>query len=132
MAEIAVIGPGAVGATFAAAAERAGGDVLLCGRRPAPAPVVELHDGGEHALARPVLGEAAAVAGPARWVLLAVKTYQTAGAESWLRALCGPGTVVAVLQNGVEHHERAGPLSGPATPVSDVLVPLLAALSPPE
>jgi 2-dehydropantoate 2-reductase len=113
--QVAVIGPGAVGATFAAAAERAGHDVLLCGRRPAPAPVVELADGGEHALARAVLTEPDDAAGPVPWVLLAVKTYQVAGAARWLAALCGARTVVCALQNGVEHRELAGPLCGPAT-----------------
>ena len=113
MPEIAVIGPGAVGATFAAAAERAGHAVALCGRRAAPAPVVELPDGTEHALAGPVRDDPAAT-GPADWVLLAVKTHQTAGAAGWLRALCGPGTVVAVLQNGVEHRALVAPYAGPA------------------
>ena len=51
---------------------------------------------------------------PADWVLLAVKTHQTAGAADWLRALCGPGTVVAVLQNGVEHRALVAPFAGPA------------------
>ena len=55
--EIAVIGPGAVGATFAAAAERAGHDVALCGRRAGPAPVVEGPGGKRHALAGPARAE---------------------------------------------------------------------------
>jgi 2-dehydropantoate 2-reductase len=110
---IAVIGPGAVGATFAAAAERAGHDVALCGRRAGPAPVVEGPGGKRHALAGPVRADPARAA-PVDWVLLAVKTHQTAGAAGWLRALCGPDTVVAVLQNGVEHRALVGPLAGPA------------------
>jgi 2-dehydropantoate 2-reductase len=114
MTSIAVVGPGAVGATFAAAAERAGHDVTLCGRRPATAPIVELSDGTEHRLAERVRTDPSAAA-PAPWVLLATKTYQTAGAADWLSALCGEPTVVAVLQNGVEHREEAGPLAGPAT-----------------
>jgi 2-dehydropantoate 2-reductase len=114
MAQIAVVGPGAVGATFAAAAERAGHAVSLHGRRAAPAPVVELPSGEEHALAGPV----AAVPGdasPTRWVLLAVKTHQTAGVADWLAALTGPESVVVVLQNGVEHRALVEPLAGPAT-----------------
>jgi 2-dehydropantoate 2-reductase len=113
MTSIAVIGPGAVGATFAAAAERAGHAVALCGRRPAAAPVVELPDGAEHRLAERVRADPSAAA-PVPWVLLATKTHQTAGAADWLSALCGEHTVVAVLQNGVEHREQAGPLVGPA------------------
>ncbi len=114
MTRIAVVGPGAVGATFAAAAERAGHDVVLCGRRAAPAPVVELPDGTEHALGRPIQPDPDAVS-PARWILLAVKTHQTAGAARWLAALAAPGSVVVVLQNGVEHRVLVGPLAEPAT-----------------
>ena len=76
--------------------------------------MLELPGGGEHTLAGRVRADPAAVA-PAPWVLLAVKTHQTAGAAAWLAALCDERTVVAVLQNGVEHRERAGPLVGPAT-----------------
>jgi 2-dehydropantoate 2-reductase len=114
MTRIAVVGPGAVGATFAAAAERAGNDVALYGRRSAPAPVVELPDGQEHRLAGQVRADPSAVA-PLPWVLLATKTHQTAGAAEWLAALCDGGTVVAVLQNGVEHRELVGPFAGAAT-----------------
>jgi 2-dehydropantoate 2-reductase len=114
MTRIAVVGPGAVGATFGAAAERAGHEVTLCGRRPATAPVVELPHGDEHALAGRVRADPAAAA-PVPYVLLAVKTHQTAGAADWLGALCDEQTVVAVLQNGVEHRRLVGPLAGPAT-----------------
>jgi len=114
VSSVAVVGPGAIGATFAAAAERAGHAVALCGRRPGPAPVVELPDGHEHALTGNVQGDPSA-AEPAPWVLLAVKTHQTAGATRWLERLCGAGTVIAVLQNGVEHEALVAPLAGPAT-----------------
>jgi len=117
---IAVVGPGAVGATFAAAAERAGHAVTLCGRRAAPPPVVELPDGSEHALASAVHDDPAAL-GPADTVLLAVKTHQTPAAAAWLGALARPGTIVAVLQNGVEHHARVDPLAGGATVVPAIV-----------
>jgi 2-dehydropantoate 2-reductase len=45
----------------------------------------------------------------ADWVLLATKAHQTPGAREWLQALCRPSTVVAVLQNGVEHEKRVAP-----------------------
>ena len=114
MTGVAVIGPGAIGATSAAAAELAGHAVALCGRQPGPTPVVELPDGQEYALAGPVQADPAA-AEHAPWVLLAVKTHQTAGAAHWLARLCGAGTVIAVLQNGVEHEARVAPRAGPAT-----------------
>lgn len=109
-----MVGPGAVGATFAAAAERAGRTVSLHGRRPAPAPVVELPSGEEHVLAGPIVADPAA-ASPSPWILLAVKTHQTAGAADWLAALAAPESVVVVLQNGVEHRALVEPLAGPAT-----------------
>ena len=47
-------------------------------------------------------------------MLLAVKAHQTDGAAGWLAALCGGGTTVAVLQNGIDHVERVAPLAGDA------------------
>ena len=44
-------------------------------------------------------------------MFLAVKVHQTEGAAPWLAALTGPGTVVVVLQNGVEHRELVQPLA---------------------
>ena len=86
MTDVAVVGPGAIGATFAAAAERAGRAVALCGRRPGPAPVVEPPDGVEHRVAGHVRGDVG-VAGHVAWVLLAVKTHQTTGTVGLARAL---------------------------------------------
>jgi 2-dehydropantoate 2-reductase len=61
----------------------------------------------------PVLDDPAEVA-PADWVLLAVKAHQTADARGWLRQLIRRGTVVAVLQNGVEHRARVEPFAATA------------------
>ena len=99
---------------MAAAVQQAGGhELVLCARRPMEQVVVEGPDGTEVALAGAVLTEPARTT-PFEWVLLAVKAHQTAGAAGWLRALCGPSTVVAVLQNGIDHVERVGPLAGEA------------------
>ena len=62
-------------------------------------------------LTAPVLTDPAIVRDTADWILLAVKAHQTDGASGWLKALAGPGSVVAVLQNGVEHRDRVGPLA---------------------
>jgi 2-dehydropantoate 2-reductase len=75
---------------------------------------VELPGGDKHPLTARVRGDPSAAA-PVPWVLLAVKTHQTAAAAGWLHALCERGTVVAVLQNGVEHRALVEPLAGPAT-----------------
>jgi 2-dehydropantoate 2-reductase len=115
MARVAVVGVGAIGATVAAAVQEAGGhELVLCARRPLERVVVERPEGGEVELRAPVLTEPDGVE-PAEWVLLAVKAHQTEGAAGWLRALCGAGTTVAVLQNGIDHVERVTPLAGGAT-----------------
>jgi 2-dehydropantoate 2-reductase len=115
MARVAVIGVGAIGATVAAAVQESGGhELVLCARRPLDRVVVERPDGGEVALDAPLLTDPAGVDSSPDWVLLAVKAHQTEGAAGWLRALCGAGTTVAVLQNGIDHVERVAPLAGGA------------------
>jgi 2-dehydropantoate 2-reductase len=115
VARVAVVGVGAIGAVMAAAVQSAGGqEIVLCARRPLDRVVVELPDDSEIELAGALLTDPAALDGPADWVLLAVKAHQTQGAAGWLSALCGPATTVAVLQNGIDHVERVGPLVGEA------------------
>jgi 2-dehydropantoate 2-reductase len=115
VARVAVVGVGAIGAVAAAAVQSARGhELLLCARRPFDEVVVELPDGSAVTVQGPLLTDSAALDGPADWVLLAVKAHQTQGAAGWLTALCGPDTVVAVLQNGIDHVERVGPLVGAA------------------
>jgi 2-dehydropantoate 2-reductase len=116
MACVAVVGVGAIGATVAAALQDAGGhEMVLCARRALDRVVVERPDGAEVVVEAPVLTHAADAELVADWVLLAVKAHQTEGAAPWLKALCGTETIVAVLQNGIDHVERVGPLAGDAT-----------------
>jgi 2-dehydropantoate 2-reductase len=116
MARVAVVGVGAIGAAVAAAVQGAGGhELLLCARRPLERVVVELPDGSAVELDAPLLTDPGSVDSPADWVLLAVKAHQTQGAAGWLSALCGPESTVAVLQNGIDHVERVGPLAGGAS-----------------
>jgi 2-dehydropantoate 2-reductase len=115
VARVAVVGVGAIGAAAAAAVQCAGGhELLLCARRALDRVVVESPDGSAVTVSGPLLTDPARVDRPADWVLLAVKAHQTAGAAGWLSGLCGRGTVVAVLQNGIDHVERVGPLAGDA------------------
>ena len=115
MARVAVVGVGAIGAAVAAAVQSEGGhELVLCGRRALDRIVVELPDGSSVLVPGPVLTDPAGVDGAAEWILLAVKAHQTPGAAGWLSALCGPATTVAVLQNGIDHVERVGPLAGDA------------------
>ncbi len=112
MTQVAVVGPGAIGATVAAAVHDA--ELTLYGRTPLERLIVEREGGGTQIVPGPVLTDPAA-AQPADVVLLAVKAHQTEGAAPFLRALCRPGTVVVVLQNGVEQRELVAPHVGDAT-----------------
>lgn len=110
MTTVALVGPGAIGATVAAAARA---DVQLYGRTPHERLIVEREGGGTEIVPGPVVTDPAA-ARPADVVLLAVKAHQTEAAAPFLRALCRDGTVVVVLQNGVEQRELVGPYVGGA------------------
>ena len=108
---VAVVGPGGVGCFFAAHLADIGHDVLACARRPFDRYVVESD-------VAPVEGPATVVVdprslpwrGPADWVLVGLKTHQTADAAAWFEPLCGPDTVVVALQNGVDAVARLDPL----------------------
>jgi 2-dehydropantoate 2-reductase len=116
---IAVVGPGAIGGVFAAAAWQAGGrdgrrEIVLCARRRFGQLVVTRDGRDPVVVDAPVRTDPGTAGGPADWVFLAVKAHQTGGVRDWLQALTGPATVVVVLQNGVEHRERVKPLAGEA------------------
>jgi 2-dehydropantoate 2-reductase len=108
-ASVAVVGAGSVGGFFAAQARLAGNQVTLCVRTGFDKLVVET--GGEEIMVDATVHTNPSQVGVHDWVLLAVKAHQTAAAANWLEALCGPSTVVVVLQNGVEHRERVEPLA---------------------
>jgi 2-dehydropantoate 2-reductase len=119
---LAVVGPGAIGCTFAAVARRAGlGEVPLYGRTGVDRITVRPDDGEPVVLSGGVRTDPSAALGPVDWVLLAVKVHQTAAAAPWLRALCGPETVVVALRNGVEHREQLAPFVGRATVLPTVV-----------
>jgi 2-dehydropantoate 2-reductase len=56
-----------------------------------------------------VITDSSHVTGTVDLVFLAVKATQVAAAAQWLAALCHPGTVVVVLQNGVEQDAMISP-----------------------
>jgi len=109
---VAVVGAGSVGGYYAAQVRKAGHPVTLCVRSPFDRLVVET--GGEEVVVDATIRDDPSQVIEHDWVLFAVKAHQTAAAAPWLQALCGPSTVVAVLQNGVEHVERVKPLVGTA------------------
>ncbi|RFA10748.1 2-dehydropantoate 2-reductase [Subtercola boreus] len=105
---VAIVGPGAIGTTVAAALHAVGRTPLLCGRT--------ARDGLELSTADavievpgPVHTDPADIGGTVDLVFLAVKATQVDAAAPWLAALCHSGTVVCVLQNGVEQLAAVGP-----------------------
>jgi 2-dehydropantoate 2-reductase len=105
---IALIGPGAIGATVAAYLHAAGHSVLLCGHTPRESIEVRPDDHDPIVLPGPVHTDPAEVDGPADVVFLAVKDTQNEQAGAWLARLCDKNTVVCALQNGVEQVDRVG------------------------
>ncbi len=105
---IALIGPGAIGATVAAYLHAAGHPVLLCGHTPRESIEVRPDDHDPIVLPGPVHTDPADVVGPVDVVFLAVKDTQNEQAGAWLARLCDENTVVCALQNGVEQVERVG------------------------
>lgn len=105
---IAVVGPGAIGATVAAYLHAAGHPLLLCGHTPRDS--IEVRPDGKEPIVvpGPVLTDPAAIADPVDVVLLAVKDTQNEQAGNWLARLCDERTIVCALQNGVEQVERVG------------------------
>ncbi|MDF2507026.1 MAG: 2-dehydropantoate 2-reductase, partial [Microbacterium sp.] len=116
---IAVVGPGAIGTTVAAALHQAGRTPLLCGR--SARDQLELRHGDDIVtVPGPVQTDPAQV-GTVDLVFLAVKATQTDAAAPWLAALCRPDTVVCVLQNGVEQAAAVAP-HVPGSPVVPAVV----------
>lgn len=98
---VAVVGPGAIGTTIAAALHQVGRAPRLYGRTARDR--LELHAPGEHLVVPgPVQVEVTPDVTPVDLLFLAVKATQVAAAAPWLAALCQAGTIVCVLQNGVE------------------------------
>lgn len=110
---IAIVGPGAIGTTVAAALHQAGRTPLLCGRTPRDR--LTLLDGDRGVdVPGPVLTDPGQAGHKMDLVFLAVKATQTEAASEWLAALCRPDTVVCVLQNGVEQLEAVATHAPPA------------------
>jgi len=120
MSRIALVGPGAVGGVMAAWLGKTGRhEVTLCARRPLGELQVETPHGP--LVARPKVLTAPYQATPVDWVLVATKTYDSAGAAAWFQGLTAQGTPVAILQNGIEHRERFAPWL-PAEQIVPVMV----------
>lgn len=119
MSDIAVIGPGAIGCAFAAAAMQAGHNIFVAARTPFAMLDVRYPDGHVRGAVQTLTADTPRAF---EFVLLATKAHQTEAARGWLQALCGPGTVLVVLQNGVEHEARVRPLVAPAVSIVPAMV----------
>ncbi|WP_454125044.1 oxidoreductase [Kosakonia sp. Marseille-Q7440] len=117
---IALIGPGAIGTTIAAALHEVDRAPLLCGRT-AHSQLTLRHDEGEIVVPGPVLTEPTAIQQPVDLLFVAVKTTQVAESAAWLAALCDEKTVVCALQNGVEQKAQLAPLVNGATVLPSVV-----------
>lgn len=117
---LALIGPGAIGTTIAAALHEVGRTPLLCGRTAHPQLTLR-HDEGEIVVPGPVLRDPATLSQPVDLVFVAVKTTQVADSAGWLNALCDKNTVVCALQNGVEQKTQLEPWVNGATVLPSVV-----------
>ncbi|WP_024550547.1 oxidoreductase [Siccibacter turicensis] len=117
---IALIGPGAIGTTVAAALHEVGRTPRLCGRTAHPQLILR-HDDGEIVVPGPVLSDPSGVTHPVDLVFIAVKTTQVADSADWLAALCDKNTVVCALQNGVEQTAQLAPYVNGAAVVPSVV-----------
>jgi 2-dehydropantoate 2-reductase len=106
---IALVGPGAVGATIAAGLHVAGFPVVLCGRTHRDQLDVRPDGRDPIIVPGPVHTDPRELSGPVDVVLLAVKATQLDEAARWLAVLTDERTVVCVLQNGVEQVELVQP-----------------------
>ncbi|MET7989987.1 oxidoreductase [Amycolatopsis sp. NPDC005232] len=110
---VAVVGPGAIGTTIAAALHQVGRTPRLYGRTARDR--LELHAPAGHLVVPgPVQVDVTQDVTPVDLVFLAVKATQVEAAAPWLAPLCRADTIVCVLQNGVEQetvvaeHTRLG------------------------
>ncbi|HZQ31828.1 MAG TPA: oxidoreductase [Mycobacterium sp.] len=118
---IALVGPGAVGATVAAYLHQAGHQIVLCGRTPRDH--LDVRRDGEQPIIvpGPVHTDPSELDGRVDLVLLAVKTTQLDEAGRWLGVLADEQTTVCVLQNGVEQVELVQPHCPQSTVVPGIV-----------
>lgn len=117
---IALIGPGAIGTTIAAALHEVGRTPTLCGRT-SHSQLKLRYDGGQIIVPGPVQIDSGAIVRPVDLVFVAVKATQVNAAAPWLANLCNENTVVCALQNGVEQVSQLAPYVCGATVLPSVV-----------
>ena len=123
MARIVLIGPGAIGGTvgFPLAGKH---DLVIAANQKFDTLALTRADNGERQAVSVKVVTSPSDLAPADWVLVAVKSQQTPSIAGWLKSAVGPGTRVAMLQNGVEHKARLKGLVPPDTAIVPVVVML--------
>lgn len=117
---VAIVGPGAIGTTVAAALHEVGRTPRIYGRTAREQ--LELRVDDAHIVVPgPVQIDPAHAEGPVDLVFLAVKSTQIKAAAPWLTALCHADTVVCVLQNGVEQEDLVAPYCSGAQVIPSVV-----------
>jgi 2-dehydropantoate 2-reductase len=120
MANITVVGPGAIGGTVCAwLSQDPRHRITLAARSQLER--LDVHTPQGDLSVQPRVLTDPALAKPADWVLIATKAYDVVGASHWLEHSCNSDTLVAVLQNGVEHVARFAPYL-PAERIVPVMV----------
>ncbi len=94
-------------------------DVVACVRHPIERLVLEQAEESVEVALRALVDPADAMR--VDWVLLCTKAQQTPLTAPWLQRLCDSLTRVAVLQNGIDHAARVGPLAGDAGVVPTIV-----------
>ena len=116
MAQIAIIGVGAIGGVVATLLEVH--KITLCTRRPLEKLTVKTPDGVISMKMKNVTDPKGV--GFVDWVIVSTKAYDGMGTSAWLQRLCGKDTPVAIIQNGVEHRENFAALVPP-----EMLLPVI-------
>jgi 2-dehydropantoate 2-reductase len=112
VAKIAVIGPGAIGSTITAwLMQNESNSVVVAAR--SRLTDIEVQTPDRLLKVSPAVMTQPGQAHSVDWVLVTTKAYDSRGAAAWLEGFCGATTVVAILQNGVEHVERFAPYFAP-------------------
>lgn len=117
---IALVGPGAIGTTIAAALHEVGHSPIICGRSPREHLALKFEE-QTIVVPGPVKTTPHDITQPVDLVFVAVKTTQVDAAAPWLKALCDNNTIVCALQNGVEQKESLSPLTQGATVLPSVV-----------
>jgi 2-dehydropantoate 2-reductase len=107
---ITLIGPGAIGAALAAGLHEAGHQPTLVVRTPFDRLKAEWPK-GELDVAVTCLSDLADLA-PADVVIVATKATQNGAVADHVRAVTGPGSVLLIAQNGIDHMDRFAGIVG--------------------